>query len=57
MQRIWSKREKQLQRALLNTAGLYGDLQGIIGTSMPTIEELATPAIEYSDVSVHQASA
>ncbi|QDV11471.1 hypothetical protein CA51_13350 [Rosistilla oblonga] len=57
MQRIWSKREKQLQRALLNTAGLYGDLQGIIGSSMPAIEGLATPAIEYSDVSVPQVSA
>lgn len=46
MQRIWSKREKQLQRALNNTAGLYGDLQGIIGGSMPTIEGLALPRIE-----------
>lgn len=46
MQRIWSKREKQLQRALSNTAGLYGDLQGIIGASMPVIEGLAMPRLE-----------
>ena len=46
MQRIWSKREKQLQRALTNTAGLYGDLQGIIGASMPVIEGLAMPRLE-----------
>ncbi|MDM4018170.1 DUF2130 domain-containing protein [Roseiconus lacunae] len=45
MQRIWSKREKQLQRALNNTAGLYGDLQGIIGASMPAIEGLTFPAV------------
>ena len=35
MKRIWSKREKQIDRALSNTAGLYGDLQGIIGASLP----------------------
>jgi len=46
MKRLWSKREKQLQRALNNTAGLYGDLQGIIGCSMPTIDSLALPRIE-----------
>jgi hypothetical protein len=45
MQRIWSKREKQLERALLNTAGLYGDLQGIIGTTLPQIEALSLPRI------------
>ncbi|MEZ6096878.1 MAG: DUF2130 domain-containing protein [Pirellulaceae bacterium] len=47
MQRLWSKREKQLQRALSNTAGLYGDLQGIIGASMPLIEGLESPRIEF----------
>jgi hypothetical protein len=48
MQRIWSKREKQLQRALGNTAGLYGDLQGIIGASMPVIDGLVVPRLEAS---------
>jgi len=50
MHRIWSKREKQLQRALTNTAGLYGDLQGIIGASMPVIEGLAAPRLECETV-------
>lgn len=49
MHRVWSKREKQLQRALSNTAGLYGDLQGIIGASMPVIEGLAMPRLECED--------
>ncbi len=40
MKRIWSKREKQLDRAITHTAGLYGDLQGIIGASMPEVEGL-----------------
>ena len=47
MQRIWSKREKQLQRALANTAGMYGDLQGIIGASLPEIEGLGLPKLEH----------
>lgn len=49
MQRIWSKREKQIQRAVMNTAGMYGDLQGIIGSSMPVIEGLTTLGIEYDE--------
>lgn len=49
VQRLWSKREKQLQRALANTAGLYGDLQGIIGASMPMVEGLTTTAIETDE--------
>jgi hypothetical protein len=44
-QRMWAKREKQLERAVLNTAGLYGDLQGIIGNVMPHITQLEEPAL------------
>ena len=43
MERIWSKREKQLQRAVTNTAGMYGDLQGIAGASLPQIAQLELP--------------
>lgn len=50
MQRLWSKRDKQLQRALTNTAGLYGDLQGIIGASLPVVEGLAAPRLESETV-------
>lgn len=49
VQRLWSKREKQLQRALANTAGLYGDLQGIIGASLPTVEGLTIAAIDSDE--------
>lgn len=45
-QRIWSKREKQLERALTNTAGMYGDFQGIIGASLPVIEGLSISCVE-----------
>ena len=36
----WSKREKQLQRVVLNTSGMYGDLQGLIGSSLEEIPAL-----------------
>lgn len=45
MQRQWAKREKQLERAVANTAGLYGDLSGIIGASLPQIESLEWPKL------------
>ena len=41
MTRLWNKREKQIDRAINNTASLYGDLQGIIGASMPVIDGLS----------------
>ena len=44
-QRIWAKREKQLERATAQTAGMYGDLQGIIGGSLPVIEQLSLPVL------------
>ncbi len=48
--RQWSKREKQLERALLNTGGLYGDLQGIIGSStLKEIEGMTLPALGEGD--------
>lgn len=45
MQRLWKKREQQIRRVLESTAGMYGDLQGIIGASMPEIEQLGLPAV------------
>jgi hypothetical protein len=36
--RIWAKREEQLNRAMCGTTGLYGDLQGIAGASLPELE-------------------
>jgi CRISPR-associated protein Cas2 len=34
LNRHWAKREKQLLRAPVHTAGLFGDLSGIIGASL-----------------------
>jgi hypothetical protein len=41
-ERRWSKREKQLHRVITSTAGMYGDLQELLGSSLQTI-----PALTY----------
>ena len=45
MQKIWSQREKQIHKMVMNTAGMYGDLQGIIGRSLPAIKQLELPEV------------
>lgn len=45
----WNKREKQLDRMLGGLTGMYGDLQGIVGSSMPALQGLALPAGEGSE--------
>lgn len=51
MQRIWAKREKQIDRVLTNTVGLHGDVAGIIGGTLPEIAgiELKALAAEVAD--------
>lgn len=44
-QRIWAKRDKQIERAITQTAGMYGDFNGIIGRTLPAIESLEMAAI------------
>jgi hypothetical protein len=48
MAKIWAAREKQIERMSQNTAGMYGDLQGIIGASLPKIEHLDLKALTDS---------
>ncbi len=43
MLKIWSKREKQIERVISNAAGMHGDLQEIAGSSLPTIKMLELP--------------
>jgi hypothetical protein len=44
MEKNWSRRRKQIDGLALNTAAIYGDLEGIIGPALPTIERLELPA-------------
>ncbi|NNE10038.1 MAG: DUF2130 domain-containing protein [Gemmatimonadetes bacterium] len=40
MEKHWRKRQKQVDVVVKNTAGLYGDMQGIIGSDVQTIPAL-----------------
>jgi hypothetical protein len=40
MQRIWGNREKQIERIISNTAGMYGDLEGLAGPALQQIKIL-----------------
>ena len=40
MERHWKQREKEIERVVKNTVGLYGDMQGIIGGQIPVIPAL-----------------
>jgi hypothetical protein len=41
IQKQWAKRDKQIEAVIANTVGMYGDLQGIAGKSMPEIEGMS----------------
>lgn len=45
MERIWKEREKQIERVLANTAGMYGEVRGIVGSTLPPV-----PALELNAV-------
>jgi hypothetical protein len=49
MERHWKQREKEIERVIKNTVGLYGDMQGIIGGQIPAI-----PALELDTESAPQ---
>lgn len=41
MEKIWSKREKEIDRVIKNTTGFHGDLEGIMGAAaLPSIQAL-----------------
>jgi hypothetical protein len=49
MERIWAAREKQIDAAMLSTHGMYGDLQGIAGATLPTLEAMDLPQLEQAE--------
>jgi len=46
MTRIWSEREKQIERVIANTVRLYGDMRGIVGSSVPSVPALELDAAD-----------
>ncbi len=49
MTRQWSQRGKQIERMALGVAGIYGDLQGILGPNLPQVEGLTLPDAGTND--------
>jgi hypothetical protein len=41
--RMWKKREVQVNRLLSGASGMFGEMQGIAGTALPTISSLGLP--------------
>lgn len=39
----WEKEEKEMQKVFDSTAGMYGDLQGLIGNALPKVQSLELP--------------
>ena len=49
IQAQWAKREKQIEQAGMGAAGIYGDFQGIIGSSLAEIEGMEFHQLEAKD--------
>lgn len=49
MEKMWKEREKQLEKVLLNTSGLYGSVKGIAGASIAGIPLLDGPEVDRID--------
>lgn len=49
MNKIWDKREKQIERVVLNIGGMQGDIEGLAGMSLPKIERLELPEADIDD--------
>ncbi len=49
MEKIWKEREKQLEKVLLSTSGMYGSVKGIAGASVGDIPLLEGTADEAND--------
>lgn len=48
MEKMWKEREKQLEKVLINTSGMYGSIKGIAGSSVSTI-----PLLEGGDEDIN----
>lgn len=43
--KVWAKRQRRLELLIGGAAGLWGDLQGMVGKSMPELDGLAGPLL------------
>jgi hypothetical protein len=42
----WARRQRRLELLMTGTAGMYGDLQGIVGRSLPELQGLSVPQLD-----------
>jgi hypothetical protein len=47
--RLWKQRQMQLKRLFVNTAGMYGEMQGLVGASLPEIKGLELESLKSGD--------
>jgi hypothetical protein len=47
--RIWKQREKQIEKVLENTIGMYGSIKAIAGNALPTVNSLELPYSQNDD--------
>ena len=45
MERLWKQREKQIEKIIVNTTSLHGELGGIVGRDLPAIDALELKAL------------
>jgi len=45
MEKIWKEREKQIERVITSTVGMYGEMSGILGGSLPDIPALTLEGV------------
>jgi hypothetical protein len=50
MRGIWKKREKQIEKVLLNTTGMHGSIKGIAGSAIQAIPLLELPEEDETDL-------
>jgi hypothetical protein len=46
MEKLWKEREKQLEKVLISTSGMYGSIKGIAGASIGEIPLLEDGVME-----------
>jgi hypothetical protein len=56
-EKMFATRAKHIERVGANLAAMYGDFQGLLGTSLPTVEGLALPAPSDDDAELPRIAA
>jgi hypothetical protein len=46
-QRIWKQREKQIEKVIINTVEMYGNIKGIAGSAVGDIKALELPSGDF----------